>query len=60
MRTLRFNTDKEAQAYFKQYAYCAECDEKNCIHRDAYRRLPEEVGGLGECPRLPEDKRKKY
>lgn len=60
MTRIFFETDEEAQAYFKQYAYCPKCDKKDCIHRDAYRRMPKEVGGLGECPRLPEDKRKKY
>lgn len=30
---------------------CSEC-KKECIHREAYRRMPEEVGGLGECLNL--------
>lgn len=55
-----FETDDEAHTYSRKYAYCPECDAENCPHRDAYRRMPVEVGGLGECPRLPEDKRKKY
>ena len=31
---------------------CSECDNAGCIHRDAYRRLPEIDGGLGLCPNL--------
>ena len=32
---------------------CTECDNKaDCIHRDAYRRVPEIDGGLGLCPNL--------
>ena len=30
---------------------CRDCDNKTCIHRDCMRRNPEEVGGLGLCPR---------
>lgn len=30
---------------------CSKCDKK-CIHKDAYRRLPEEIGGLGLCKNL--------
>ena len=26
--------------------------KEDCIHRDAYRRLPEIDGGLGLCPNL--------
>lgn len=32
---------------------CTTCD-KDCIHKGAYRRLPESDGGLGLCPRLKE------
>ncbi len=28
---------------------CSECDKASCIHRDAYRRLPEIDGGLVLC-----------
>ena len=32
---------------------CSKCQHKEtCIHKDAYRRLPEEVGGLGLCKNL--------
>lgn len=42
---------------YKEYqkCYCPECSRKeNCIHHDAYRRLPEIDGGLGLCPNLKE------
>lgn len=32
--------------------YCPECDRKECVHREAYRRMPRIDGGLAECPRL--------
>ena len=32
--------------------YCPDCTRENCIHREAYRRMPREVGGLGLCPNL--------
>ena len=31
---------------------CSECDKADCIHRNAYRRVPEIDGGLGLCPNL--------
>lgn len=31
---------------------CSECKRRNCPHRDAFRRLPREKGGLGLCPNL--------
>ena len=38
-----------------QQCDCTECDRKdNCIHKNAYRRIPEIDGGLGLCPRLKE------
>lgn len=41
---------------YEQYQKCdcTECDKADCIHRDAYRRLPEIDGGLGLCPNLKE------
>jgi len=33
---------------------CEKCARENRIHRGAYRRLPEAVGGLGLCPVLVE------
>lgn len=32
--------------------YCSDCERTECIHRDAYRRLPKIDGGLGLCPNL--------
>ena len=42
---------------YKEYkkCYCPECKREDCIHRDAYRRLPEIDGGLGLCPNLKRD-----
>ena len=31
---------------------CYECGDLDCIHRNAFRRVPKSEGGLGECPRL--------
>lgn len=30
---------------------CRDCPMKDCVHRDCMRRNPEEIGGLGLCPR---------
>lgn len=32
--------------------YCSECDNKTCIHRGTFRRIPMVDGGLGLCPNL--------
>jgi transposase-like protein len=39
---------------YEQYekCYCPDCTRENCIHRGAYRRVPEIDGGLGLCPNL--------
>lgn len=55
-----FETDEEAQEYFKTYAYCPNCTRPNCPHRNSYRRMPEEVGGLGLCPVLPDTLRSPF
>ena len=31
---------------------CTHCDKKDCVHREAYRRIPRIDGGLGLCPNL--------
>lgn len=31
---------------------CQKCNNKECLHRDAYRRVPRIDGGLGLCPNL--------
>ncbi len=33
---------------------CTHCDKKDCIHRNAFRRVPVIDGGLGLCPNLTE------
>lgn len=33
---------------------CSEC-ERNCAHRNTFRRYPESMGGLGLCPNLREE-----
>lgn len=37
---------------------CSEC-ERNCAHKDTFRRYPESMGGLGLCPNLEEYERRK-
>lgn len=39
---------------YEQYmmCYCPKCKEKECIHRECFRRMPKAVGGLGLCPNL--------
>lgn len=50
----RLSTKLDYEIFIK--CYCPECEKENCIHRDAYRRLPEKVGGLGLCPNLQTNK----
>ena len=45
-----FNIWAECEDEYK--CDCSTCDYEPCIHREAYRRLPVEVGGLGLCFRL--------
>ena len=53
----RFENGTSYKMSYEEYkkCCCSECDRENCIHRDAYRRLPEIDGGLGLCPRLKEN-----
>ncbi len=39
---------------FEEYKsfQCSDCNEKNCLHRGAYRRVPKLDGGLALCSRL--------
>lgn len=39
---------------FEEYVACdcTECNNTECPHRNAFRRLPESDGGLGLCPNL--------
>ena len=50
-RFLETNWKMSYEDYKK--CYCPDCD-KNCPHREAYRRVPKIDGGLGLCPRLKE------
>lgn len=37
---------------------CSKCNKENCIHREAFRRMPRVDGGLSLCPNLiPTNKR---
>lgn len=38
---------------------CAKCDKK-CVHNNAYRRLPEVIGGLGLCENLEYENEMKH
>lgn len=42
----------EETEMLKKLFYCPECKNEKCIHRDAFRRMPREIGGLGLCPNL--------
>lgn len=46
----RTNYKMSYEEYVK--TYCPDCNNENCIHRNAYRRMPEIDGGLGLCPNL--------
>lgn len=35
-----------------QLCNCCKCNNDKCIHRNAFRRVPEIDGGLGLCPNL--------
>lgn len=57
MMTREEFTNTNWKMTYEQYqkCYCPECDKReNCIHHDAFRRVPEIDGGLGLCPRLKE------
>jgi hypothetical protein len=53
---LRYTSVITIEEFEKPYlnrCYCPKCGEKeSCIHCEAYRRMPIEVGGLGLCPKL--------
>ena len=48
---VEIETKNTIYRYYENSATCMYCD-KICVHRGAYRRLPEKIGGLGLCPRL--------
>ena len=52
-------SDKYYRTWFSEYGECAptecgKCDRKNCIHREAFRRLLKRDGGLELCPLFDE------
>lgn len=49
-----FETRTNWKMTYDEYkkCYCPSCEKKNCIHRGAYRRVPQIDGGLGLCPNL--------
>lgn len=47
----KIETQNTIYRHYDNSADCRYCDQV-CVHRDAYRRLPREIGGLGLCPRL--------
>jgi len=44
--------ESEGIKVMKELCYCPKCEKTECIHRDTYRRMPREIGGLGLCPNL--------
>jgi len=41
---------------YRRRCNCLDCDKKaDCIHKDAFRRMPREIGGLALCPKLKEN-----
>lgn len=53
----QFETNTNYKMTYEEYQKCdcTHCDKKNdCIHRNAYRRMPVIDGGLGLCPNLNE------
>ena len=55
----QFETQTDWKCSYEEYKlfYCPDCDKKDCIHREAYRRVPVVDGGLGLCPNLKEGKK---
>lgn len=50
----RFESDTNWNMSYEEYkkCYCPDCSRENCIHREAFRRVPKIDGGLGLCPNL--------
>ncbi len=53
----RFENGTNWKMSYEEYqkCYCLDCNNKDCIHRDTYRRVPKIDGGLGLCPNLKEE-----
>lgn len=52
----RFKQTAFTCSYEEYLKFCCEDCNRDCIHRDCYRRVPLQDGGLGLCPRLQEEK----
>jgi hypothetical protein len=52
----QFENNTNWKMTFEEYlkCNCTHCDNKDCIHREAFRRVPVIDGGLGLCPNLKE------
>ena len=50
----QFENDTSWKMSYEEYKKCdcTQCDKRDCIHRDAFRRMPRIDGGLGLCPNL--------
>lgn len=50
----RFENGTGWRMSYEEYkkCYCPNCRKENCVHREAYRRVPRIDGGLGLCPNL--------
>ena len=51
----RFESGTNYKMTYEEYqkCYCPNCNNKeNCIHKDAYRRMPKIDGGLALCKNL--------
>ena len=49
-----FETNTNWKMSYEEYQRCdcTQCNKKDCIHRNAFRRVPVIDGGLGLCPNL--------
>ena len=52
----QFENNTNWKMTFEEYQKCdcTQCDDKDCVHRNAFRRVPVIDGGLGLCPNLKE------
>lgn len=55
----RFENDTNWKMSYEEYnkCYCPDCSRENCIHREAFRRVPRIDGGLGLCPNLQNEEK---
>ena len=52
----QFENNTNWKMTFEEYQKCdcTHCDNNDCVHRNAFRRVPIIDGGLGLCPNLKE------